>query len=67
MEISPAHMLLILAIGVAFVIPLYRLLPRAGLPAWLCVLGILPIFAAILLWFVAFRPWPGDEKASRKA
>lgn len=40
----------------------WRLLPRAGHSPWLSILCIVPVFALILLWFLAFTPWPGDEE-----
>ena len=44
-------------------VPLYRLLPRAGLNPNLAILGAIPIVGTVLLWVLAFRRWPGDGAA----
>ncbi len=43
------------------VIALWRLLPRFGLSKWLALPGFIPLVAFILIWTMAFRPWPGDR------
>ena len=43
-----------------FVVPLWVLLPRAGMaPQW-ALAGAIPLGAIVLLWIIAFRRWPGD-------
>lgn len=67
--IGGAHMqgfgfggLLMLAIVIAAqVIPFWRILPRAGLPAWLALLTVFPLITLVLLWVMAFKRWPGDD------
>jgi hypothetical protein len=49
--------------AVIWVIPLYRLLPRAGMSANLAWLGVIPVVGLILLWILAFSRWPGDAGA----
>ena len=44
-----------LIVGLIVVVPFWRLLPQFGLPAWLGLLAIFPLFALILLWIMAFR------------
>ena len=48
-----------------FVVPLWLLLPRAGLPAPLALVGIIPLGAVVLLWVMALKRWPGDNIAGR--
>jgi len=36
-------------------VPLWKLLPRAGLSPYLALLSIVPFVAVILLWIVAFK------------
>ena len=37
------------------IVPFWRLLPKFGMPSWLAVLTVFPLFALILLWVMAFR------------
>ncbi|MBW3098867.1 hypothetical protein [Pseudohoeflea coraliihabitans] len=56
---------LIAALWIAlFVIPLWRVLPRAGLTKWLALIGIVPFGAVAMWWILAFKQWPGDERKS---
>jgi len=51
---------LILVLGslVAMVWPATRICRRAGFSPWLGVLIVVPLANLLLLWFVAFSPWP---------
>ena len=44
-----------LILGAVVVIPFWRLLPHYGIPSWVGLLAIFPLFALILLWIMAFR------------
>jgi uncharacterized membrane protein len=37
------------------IVPFWRLLPKVGLPNWVAIFAIFPLFALILLWIVAFK------------
>lgn len=56
-----AFMVLVSLVVVAF--PASRICARAGLPAWLGVLAVLPLVNIGLLWFVAFTDWPGAPRS----
>jgi len=45
----------LLIAGALLVIPFWRILPRNGIPNWVAILAIFPLFALILLWIVAFK------------
>ena len=49
--------------AVLWCIPLYRLLPRAGMNPNLAILGVVPILGTVLLWILAFKRWPSDGAA----
>lgn len=51
---------LIIAI-VAVVVPLWKILPRAGLSPWWALVAIVPLGLVVLLWVLAFKRWPGDD------
>lgn len=42
-------------VALALVIPFWRILPRHGLSKYLALLTIIPIFAIVLLWIIAYR------------
>jgi hypothetical protein len=48
--------------GVLMVVPLWFLMPRAGMNKYLSLLGAVPLAGTVLLWIVALKRWPGDEK-----
>jgi len=57
---------LIYVFGAAlFVIPLWRLLPRAGLPQQAALAAFIPFGGLVVLWVLAFRRWPNDDLSGR--
>ena len=50
-------------LGALFVIPLWRLLPRFGMPAWAAIFAVIPLGAIVLLWIMAFRDPSGGDAA----
>jgi hypothetical protein len=37
------------------VIPLWKLLPKFGIPNWVSLVSVIPLGALVLLWVMAFR------------
>ena len=48
-----------------FVVPLWFLLPRAGIPAAISLAAFIPLGAIILLWILAFKRWPTEDISER--
>ena len=46
------------------VVPFTRILPRAGIPFWVALFAIVPFGPVLLLWIVAFSPWPRDRQSN---
>jgi hypothetical protein len=44
------------------VVPFWRILPRNGIPNWVALFAIIPLFALVLLWVVAFKDEIGGGK-----
>ncbi|MGF1501503.1 MAG: hypothetical protein ACFBSD_06775 [Paracoccaceae bacterium] len=55
-------LLLGIAITVVNVLAFWHLLPRAGLDRLWAFVALVPLGAVVLLWVLAFRPWPGDTR-----
>ncbi len=59
------HWLIILMFFAAVIVPLWRILPRAGISKWAALFGFVPFGVLVLWWVLAFMQWPGDEKAKQ--
>jgi uncharacterized membrane protein YhaH (DUF805 family) len=59
---GPIHIIIILlcflVIFPVVLIPISKILRRAGWSGWLCLLYLIPIANLILLWVFAFGDWP---------
>ena len=54
------HPIFIFLVALLVVIPLWMILPRAGIaPAWSLV-AFIPLGLLVLLWVLALRRWPSD-------
>ena len=45
----------LLIMGALLIVPFWKILPRHGMPSWLAIFAVFPLFALILLWVVAFK------------
>jgi hypothetical protein len=54
-------LLAIIANAILWCVPLYKLMPRAGLNRNLAFAAAVPLLGTILLWVLALRRWPGDD------
>jgi hypothetical protein len=61
--VSVWHWLIVILWLAAFIVPLWRLLPRAGIPAWVALFGLIPFAIIVLWWVLAFKRWPGDASS----
>jgi hypothetical protein len=51
---------------VIWIVPLYRLLGRAGFSQGWAFVALFPPLGLALLWFIAFARWPIPESAGRQ-
>ena len=69
LDVSLTELLSGIVLGILFAIPLWRILGRIGLPRWMALLAMVPVFGLLIVlvlqWVVAFRRWPGDDIAQR--
>ena len=56
------EMLLISVMAILLVLPASRICAKAGYPAWLGGLAILPVVNVALAFFLAFSTWPIEKR-----
>jgi hypothetical protein len=50
--------------AVIFVIPVWRIVQKAGFHGALSLLGLIPIVNIVLLWVFAFVKWPNERSGA---
>jgi len=66
----PELLLVVTIAGVgllAVALPASQICRRIGLSPLLGLLAVIPIANILLLWFVAFSPWPSSERRQHDA
>lgn len=66
-SMSLMHLLTMLIVLVAVLVPVGRILGRAGFSPWWCVLAVVPIVGLIGLWIFAFVAWPSVDQPTRRS
>ena len=56
------HWLLLLLFAAAVVVPVWRILERSGNSGWWSLFMVIPGVNLLLLWIIAFAPWPIERK-----
>jgi hypothetical protein len=57
----PEFLILVVIVGVS-VVPAARICTKAGYPAWLGAVAIVPVLNVILAFFLAFAKWPIEKQ-----
>jgi hypothetical protein len=52
--------LALLANAVLWVVPLWVLVPRAGMSRNIAWIGVVPMLGMVVLWIVALKRWPTE-------
>ena len=55
------HWLVILFILVGYMVPLWRIVSKAGFAGALALLGLVPLVNIVMLWVFAFVRWPIEK------
>lgn len=58
------HWIIVLLFSAIWVIPLWRIVRKAGYPGSLALLSIIPIVNFVMLWVFAFSRWPIERDAA---
>jgi type VI protein secretion system component VasK len=59
----PAHILILLVVGLLFVVPFWQICKKAGFTPALSLLIMVPFVGIIVLFVVAFSDWPALRKS----
>jgi len=54
------HWIVVLLVAFVWIVPFWKILPRAGISKWVSLIAVIPLFGLILLWVIAFKPWPNS-------
>jgi hypothetical protein len=60
-NLSLWHWIVLLGYIASVTVPFFKIFPRAGIPAWIGIFGVVPFVALIFLWMLAFMRWPEDD------
>ena len=58
---SVFHWLVMAIVAATVTIPFMKILPRAGIPGWVGIFGIVPVVPLVFLWVLALKRWPSDR------
>jgi hypothetical protein len=61
-SLSIWHWIIVILMGVLWIVPFWKIFPRAGWPAPLSLLMVFPLLNLVLTWILAFKRWPGDQR-----
>lgn len=60
-SLSIWHWLIVLFILATYIVPVWRILTKAGYSGAWSILGFVPLLNIIMLWIFAFSRWPRDR------
>ena len=56
--LSVFHIIILVAVVAAYLVPIARILGRAGWNRWLVILWAVPLLNIVMLWVFAYGEWP---------
>jgi uncharacterized membrane protein YhaH (DUF805 family) len=66
-SLSIWHVIVLLFWAAIFVVPVWRIVAKAGYPGVLSLLAFVPLVNVVLLWLFAFVAWPVEKKAGKQS
>ena len=58
------HWAIILFFVAIYVVPVWRIVSKAGFPGVLSFLALVPVLNIVMLWVFAFVKWPVEREAA---
>ena len=59
------EIMLVIIVGVISIVPFWRIFSKAGFPAPLSLLMLLPLVNIVMIFFLAFAEWPALKHAKQ--
>ena len=59
------HWLIVLILLAVYVVPVWRIVSKAGFPGALALLALVPLLNIVMLWVFAFIKWPHERAIER--
>ena len=63
MSIGIWQVLMLLFYVLIFIVPIAKIVSKAGFSKWLSVLAIIPLINVVFLWVFAFVSWPNQRES----
>lgn len=64
-NLSPVQLLFAMIALAIVILPFWKIIQRIGYSPWLSFLAIIPFGIFILLYVIAFAPWPTEGQRTR--
>ena len=59
------EIMVVIIVGVISVVPFWRIFSKAGFPAPMSLLMLLPLVNIVMIFFLAFAEWPALKRAKQ--
>ena len=56
--VSVMQLLVLIVLAAITVVPFWKIYGKAGFPPWIALLMLVPLVNVVVLFVVAFSPWP---------
>jgi hypothetical protein len=63
-SLSIFHWLIVIVVSAIFVVPIVKIIQKAGYSGWWVLLWFVPIANIVMLWVFAFADWPNLARRS---
>ena len=62
-SMSLVHWIIVLVILLIYLVPIIKILRKAGYSGWWCILLFIPLVNIVFLWIFAYADWPSLRAA----
>ncbi len=64
--LQPSHLLIVLVMLLFVLLPLWRILVKAGHPGAISLLALVPAVGIVIIFWLAFSEWPVERECKQK-
>jgi uncharacterized membrane protein YhaH (DUF805 family) len=57
-SMSVVHLIIFVVLLLVYLLPIIKILHKAGYSGWWCILAFIPLVNIIFLWIFAYADWP---------